>query len=156
MENLAGHGACIQLFLLTVSRGNPPKHTYPITVSKSIFYSSKHIYPAHLHPLRTHKQYVADARHTLENGETRNGVKAANPVLLIKSFNIVVSFVVDHRPAWYLLLFLDKQFSKSLISWQAVSSRILSARLLRDANHLTITPHHETPWDLFKCFCITV
>jgi len=56
------------------------------------------MYPAHWHPPTTHKQYVADARHshTVENGEMRNGVKAAYPVLLIKSFNIVVSFVVDY------------------------------------------------------------
>ena len=35
-------------------------------------------------------------------------------------------------------LFLDKQFSNSLTSWLAVSSRILSARLLHKHGHLTV------------------
>ena len=35
-------------------------------------------------------------------------------------------------------LFLDKKFSHSLMSWQAVSSRILAARLLHKHGHITL------------------
>ena len=36
---------------------------------------------------------------------------------------------------------LDKKLSRSLVSWQAISSRILTARLLHKHGHLTVVSH---------------
>ena len=56
----------------------------------------KRVYPAQLHQLRSQKQYIEDSRYAVDHGECRNGVKGANPLLSIRSFNVIDGFVVDY------------------------------------------------------------
>ena len=57
----------------------------------------KRVYNSELYPGRSHSQYIDDAKFAVQNGrETRHGVKGANPLLLINSFNIIDGFVVDY------------------------------------------------------------
>ena len=42
----------------------------------------------------------------------------------------------EHRRG--VALVLDKMLSRSLVSWQAISSRILTARMLHKHGHLTV------------------
>jgi len=107
----------------------------------------KRVYPAQLYPPRSHKQYIEDAQFVLDNGEMRNGVKGANPLLLIKNFDIVHGFIVDYMHG--VLLGVSKHIctlwfeSKPSANWyignqkNAVDSALLKVKPPRN---LTRTP----------------
>jgi len=67
-----------------------------LSISNDLGGPPKRVYPAQLYKCRSHNQYIEDSRSAVEHGEPWNGVKGANPLLLIKNFNIVDGFVVDY------------------------------------------------------------
>lgn len=67
-----------------------------LSISNDLGGPPKRVYPAQLYKCRSHNQYIEDSHSAVEHGEPWNGVKGANPLLLIKNFNIVDGFVVDY------------------------------------------------------------
>ena len=67
-----------------------------IAISNSNGGPPKHVFDNQLYPSRTLDGFVDNVRYLVENGEIRNGVKGASPLLLIPYFNIIDGFVVDY------------------------------------------------------------
>ena len=67
-----------------------------ITISNSNGGPPKRVFDNQLYPSRTLDGFVDNVRYLVENGEIRNGVKGASPLLLIPYFNIIDGFVVDY------------------------------------------------------------
>ena len=67
-----------------------------IAISNSNGGPPKRVFDNQLYPSRTLDGFVDNVRYLVENGEIRNGVKGASPLLLIPYFNIIDGFVVDY------------------------------------------------------------
>ncbi|XP_047139860.2 uncharacterized protein LOC124815310 isoform X2 [Hydra vulgaris] len=80
-----------------------------IAISNSNGGPPKRVFDNQLYPSRTLNGFVDDVRYLVENGEIRNGVKGASPLLLIPYFNIIDGFVVDYMHC--ILLGVARQMS---------------------------------------------